>query len=597
MIRFYRLLWLALAASLVACGKPAPPPAAQVEQSVAPRDSLRHLVDAYWDETAGSSPWASWGGAETRYAEAPLDTLAPQALSDALAIERRYLSAVLLVPRAPLDAASKLTYDVFWRERELAIESFTYPSELLPVNAYDGVPQRFALMAIAAEKYALAGGKDLENWQSRAAVYGRWTDQAIANLREGMRRGYTLPLPVVERALPVLAALGEDSPQNQFYAVEADPQRARLALLLNGTVKERLLPAYRTLHDFLQREYLPRARTSVGLAALPLGSAWYAYLSKRATGTAAAPAQLHALGIAEVERVRERLQPLLAEAGFAGNAAGWLDSLRRDPRHSYRTAGELTAAYQALAVQLAAVAPASFPAPRTDFELHAVEAFRQSTAPALAYRRAMASGRYPARLYLNTAGLDTLPALDVAAQFLREAIPGHHYQIALQQERTDLPKFRRFGGSPAFIAGWGMYAASLGEELGVYHEPEARAGWLLLQLQCAAGMVIDSGLHAQKWTRTQALDYAHAQLPLDDAALANLVDRAIALPGEALACTAGYLGFQSLRMHAQQALGARFDLLAFHTEVLKHGALPLDLIEGAVKAWIETPVAAPQPVD
>lgn len=185
MIRFFRQAWLCLAtASLLACGKSAPPPSARVEQSVAPRESLSHLVDAYWDESAATDPWSSWGGVETRYAEAPLDTPAPQALADALAAERRYLSAVLLVPRAPLDAESRLTYDVFWRERELAIESFTYPSELLPVNAYDSVPQRFALMATAAERYALAGTKDLENWQSRAAVYQRWTQQAIANLRD-----------------------------------------------------------------------------------------------------------------------------------------------------------------------------------------------------------------------------------------------------------------------------------------------------------------------------------------------------------------------------------------------------------------------------
>ena len=209
----------------------------------------------------------------------------------------------------------------------------------------------------------------------------------------------------------------------------------------------------------------------------------------------------------------------------------------------------------------------------------------------------MASGRDPARVYVNTAGLESTPAVDLPAQFLREAIPGHHYQIALQQERTQLPRFRRFGGSPAFIAGWGLYAASLGEELGVYHDPADRVGALLLQQQCAAGMVIDTGVHAQQWTRQRALEYAHAQLPLNDVALANLVDRIIALPGEALSCTVGYLKLQGLRTHAQQALGSRFDLLSFHTEVLRNGALPLDLLEGQIKTWIETPVAAPPKVE
>jgi uncharacterized protein (DUF885 family) len=204
-------------------------------------------------------------------------------------------------------------------------------------------------------------------------------------------------------------------------------------------------------------------------------------------------------------------------------------------------------------------------------------------------------------LYVNTGGFPTRPAFALLPLYLREAVPGHHFQLALQEERADLPRFRRFGGAPAFIAGWGLYAASLGEELGLYREPAARFGALLAELTCAAGVVIDTGLHAQNWSRAQALDYLRQKVPLDEMAAANLVDRDLALPGEALSCLAGFSKLESLRMRAQQALGARFDEQAFHAELLRNGALPLDLLEAEVQRWVEVtaaePVAAPPAVE
>jgi uncharacterized protein (DUF885 family) len=621
----YHMAWLALsAAGIVACsgrasspsapagGAPSPgasisgAPGAAAPAVASPRELLSRVVERYWEENAAAGPWNSWGGAEMRYGEAPADTLAPQALADSLAREHRYLDELSGMARAPLDANGRLTYDIFRRERELTIESFTFPSELLPVNAYDSVPLRFASMAAAAERQALMSQRDFEVWRSRALAYQRWTDQAIDNLREGARRGYTLPLAVVSRTLPLLAALAADTPDGVFrQALRAAPgtsddaERVRLGGAIVDVVREKILPCYGRLHDFMQREYLPRARTSVGLSALPLGPAWYGYLAKRATDGVQTPAELHAQGVAEVERLRARLQSALAEAGFAGNAQGFLDGLRNDPHASYRTADELLNAYQDLKTQVAGAAPTLFSvAPHADFEIRSVENFRAATAPALSYRPSLASGRNPAVLYVDTADLEARPAILLSSRYLREAVPGHHYQLALQQERADLPRFRRFGGAPAFIAGWGLYAATLGEELGVYRQPEGKFGALLQQLECAAGVVIDTGIHAQNWSRAQALDYLHAQLPLDEPAAANRVDRVLALPGEALSCMAGLAKLQGLRARVQQTLGARFDVQAFHAELLRNGAVPLDLLDGDMKHWAEVsakvePVPAP----
>jgi uncharacterized protein (DUF885 family) len=591
--RFYHMTWMVLAAAtLAACGEtasPPPPPVMGQPAASAPRERLNHLVERYWDENAAADPWYSWGAAEMRYAEPPGDTLAPQALADSLALERRYLDAVNGVLREPLNADDKLTYDVFRRERELTIESFTFPSELLPVNAYDGIPQRFAVMAAAAEHSALAGDRDFAVWQSRAQAYERWTQQAIFNLREGMRRGYTLPLAVVSRTLPMLASLGEDTPASVFYVAQRavprtgdDAERTRLSAAINGVVREKVLPSYRELHDFLQREYLPRARNSLALSALPLGQAWYAYLARRATDGTQTPAELHAQGAAEVERLHARLQALLTESGVTGG----------EPGIAPPSADDLLAAVQGLKTQVSTAVPALFAvAPRADFEIRSIEPFRMATSPRLSYRPALASGRSAAVLYVNSADLKSGPLVPPTPQYLREAVPGHHYQLALQQERADLPRFRRFGGAPAFIAGWGLYAATLGEELGVY-DAAGRYGALLAQLQCAAGVVVDTGIHAQNWSRAQALDYLRAHVPLDELSAANLVDRAVALPAEALSCLAGITKLKNLRAHAEQTLGTHFDEQAFHTALLHDGALPLDLLDAAMARWLEAAVAA-----
>jgi uncharacterized protein (DUF885 family) len=598
MIRFSHAMLLGLATlTLIGCGAPPPPRSADTGAQV---EQLGQVVERYWDENAALTPWSSWGGADLQFGEAPAQNIAPQSLADSLAIERRYLAAVLAVPRSALDADSTLTYEVFRRERALAIEGFTYPLELLPVNPYGGMPLQFALMAPAAERLALSSAKDTEVWRAFALSFVRWTDQAIVNMRDGMRRGYTLPRVLVEKTLPQLAALGEDTPANVFYqamrvnpGTASDAARTRSSAAITTVLKDKILPSYRALHDFLQHEYLPRSRNSVGLAALPLGEAWYAYLAKRTTGGTLTPAQLHTLGLAEVERLHQRVQALLAETAFSGNAQDFFERTRGDPRYSYKTAAELLRVYQDLKTQVAAAAPALFSTfPRAEFAISSVEAYREAAAPALSYRPRAPNGMIAAVLYVNTSDLETRPAALVASKFLREAVPGHHYQLGLQRERADLPRFRRFGGAPAFIEGWGLYAATLGEELGLYRDSQEKFGSLAAQMNCAAGLVIDTGLHAQGWTREQALEYLHAQMPIDDHDAAETVDRDLALPAEALACSAGFLKIQGLRTLAQQTLGTRFDLRAFHTEVIKDGALPLDLLESKIKSWMETGVAA-----
>jgi uncharacterized protein (DUF885 family) len=496
-------------------------------------------------------------------------------MADTLSLERRFLAEVLAIPRASLDADAGLTYDIFKRRRELDIEDLTYPTELMPVDPFDGMPQQLARAAAAMGQHPLKEAKDYEHWLLRIDDYAGWSRQAIANMREGMRRGYTSPRVLMERALPLLQGLGEDTSANVFYvplrtlpAAITEPERSRLSQSLTSAVKDKLLPAHRELHDFIQREYLPRARVSVALSALPLGPSWYAARVKRATGTQLTPDQIHGIGTVEVEHIRARMLAPPAGAPPLPQA-------------------ELLHSYQELKVQTLAAMPAIFSAvPRTDFEIRAFGFWGQA-APLLAYQPAAPDAGTPAILYVNTEPNAARPATAQIAGFLQEAMPGRHYQTALQQERVDLPKFRRFGSEPAFVDGWSLYAASLGEELGLYRDDEAKRGALAGQLKCAVALVVDTGLHAKDWTRAQAADYLRVQLGADAADANLMTDRFVALPGDALACKMGELKFRALLAHARQALGTRFDIREFHSEILKDGAMPLDILEAKMNRWTE----------
>jgi uncharacterized protein (DUF885 family) len=596
MMRFLPAGLAAAVLFLAACGSAPSPPSPPATGGRTPVDQLRYLTEEYWDDYQLLNPRLRPQGPEVRFDSGSGLDISTRFLADSLALERRYLEALAAVPRERLPADGQLTYDLFKRERELAVESFTYPAELLPVNPFRSVPLEFARAGAGTGPYAILSAKDFDNWQLRVDDYVRWTNEAIANLRDGMRRGYAEPRVLVTAMLPILGALCEDTPTNVFYeplrslpATLAEAERKRLSDGISAGVKSKILPAYRTLRNFLRDEYLPRARQGIGLSALPLGESWYAFLVRRETGSRLKPAELHAIGIAETERLHARLQSVLAEAGFTGTAQAFYEATRREPRTAFKTAEELQSFYDQLKVESASAIPALFEGPaQGDFAIRRLEPFLEATSPALTYQRAP-NHSSPAILYVNTAGIETAPVIPAVALFLREAIPGYHYQISIQQARTDLPRFRRQGGDPGFVDGWGVYAESLGDQLGLYRDTESKFAALADQLECAAGAVVDTGIHALGWSRDQALDYLRAQLPIDEAGVKNAVDRVVALPAEALACEMGARTIRNLREHAEQTLGERFDLRAFHSELLNDGAMPLDILESKLGRWLNSP--------
>ena len=533
--------------ALAGCGAPSAPAPAQATKVSPPTGQLNRIVERYWDER-------------------PEEGISPQLLADSLNIERRYLGELLGVSRDTLDAPSRLTYDIFRRRREMSIEGFTFPDELLPINPFGGMTQQFAAQAAEMAQRHPASASDYESWLRRIDDYVRWTQQATANMREGMRRGYTSPRSVVERMLPILERLGVDDSANVFYAPLRsmpesikDPERARLTADLTRAIAEKLLPANRALHDFLQKEYLPRARTSLALSELPLGREWYAFLVKRATSTALSPDEISRMGAAEVER-QGAAPPREAAAVVA---TGLVNS------------------YKELQVQVqAALSQAFTEIPKSDLEIQGAE-WLPRPAASLYYQ----GGPPGVGILLVNTGGGARTTLSIAG-FLQLGLPGEHFQIALQQEQADLPRFRRFGSEAAFTQGWGLYAASLGETLGLYGDESAKLDAAATMRRCAVGLVVDTSLHAKGWTRAQAFDYLRTHLGVDDVDAQSLIDGYAASPAEALACV-GAMNFRALRARAEQTLGGRFDLREFHSQILQGGAMPLDILEAKMKGWMD----------
>jgi uncharacterized protein (DUF885 family) len=551
---------LAVALAIVALGACGPAQAPKVvaaaDNSVGAKEQLNHLVDRYWDEHVDATA-----------------VISPQFLADSLAVERRYLLDLAGVPREALDAESRLSYDIFKRRREMLVEGFTYPAELMPLGSFGGVLQSFAILSADSSQHAWSLA-DYDNWLKRLADYVAWTQQATENMREGLRRGYVSPRLVIAHNLELLERFADDGPALVFRvplgslpASIADSDQARLKNQIASAIDGQLLPANRALREFLRRDYLPRGRSGVALADLPLGEKWYAYRIKRATGSPLSAAEIHAIGIAEIERLRSRLPPPHESA--AGTKL---------------TADELPGAYQEMIPQVSTAMSALFAdPPDSPLDVRGTH-WLADPQSALLYMPVGLLGKPAAVLYVNLRP----PAIQLSVPaFLQQALPGHHLQSSLAHARLDLPRFRRMEQDSGFVQGWDLYASSLGEQLGLVTDDAGRAEALMLQLRCAVGLVVDTGLHAQGWTPKQALDYLHSELTVDDAGAQALLNTYAASPADALACEMGALRFASLRTKAQQAMGSRFDIRAFHAEILKDGSMPLDVLEAKMKTWMD----------
>jgi uncharacterized protein (DUF885 family) len=497
------------------------------------------------------------------------------------------LDAIRRIDRNQLQGQDRLSYDLFVddKQRRIAVAELS-PVDTGPVGAQDGIqarlPQLAAHMPFDTED-------DYRAYIERLAALPAYVDGLIEQMREAMRTGWTEPKTSV-RGTPALlrelrehlvdGALGE--PFRHIPALIDSKVRAELSRTGPETLQKKAAPALQRLEDFIRDDYLPAARESIAASSLPGGQPWYALLVKNATTTDLAPAEVHALGLKEVARLKAQLPAAIERTGFRGTPERFAAFAHSDPRLFYKDADALVARYKRAIERAASRLPAlvsSVPA-----EEIVVKAVRQDGAMAAYYQAG--NDDSPAALVVNTARLDARPIWEIEALALHEALPGHHLQVARAHELAALPPFRRFGWYVAFGEGWATYAESLGPEIGFYKDAFSAFGHLNEELFRAARLVVDTGIHAMGWSRQQALDYLNANTA--NAPLENEVevDRYIAHPAQALGYKVGQLRIQALRDRAQAALGERFDERRFHDAVLANGALPLAILDSEIGRWI-----------
>jgi uncharacterized protein (DUF885 family) len=517
----------------------------------------------------------------------------PEAIARRKAAQELPAKALASIDRAALSAADRLNYDLFRRRVEERLEGRRFPWELMPINQLGGIQQSVPQMV--GEQMPTAGEADYEAILSRLRATPALVDQTIALMKEGLRRGITPP-KITVRDIPAQTAalLVEDPAKSPFLAAFrsmpaaiASDRSAALKADAAKALSAQVVPAYRRLRDFLATEYVPHCRDTLAATALPDGQAWYAYQVASATTTRLTPKQIHEIGLEEVKTIRAEMERVMRATGFGRDLPAFFAFVQSDPRFFYSRPEDLLAGYREIAKRADPEVIKLFGRlPRLPYGVIAMPAHTAAARTAGSYDGgSLAAGR-PGYFYANLSAVNTRAKWEMEALVLHEAVPGHHLQIALAQEQTDLPDFRRYGEYDAFSEGWGLYAETLGYDMGFYKDPYAHFGALNYQMWRAIRLVVDTGIHALGWSRQQAIDYFRANAAKSEREIVVEVDRYVVSPGQALAYKIGQRKFLELRERAARQLGARFDLRQFHDAVLADGALPLDVLDARIDEWI-----------
>ncbi len=514
------------------------------------------------------------------------------------AIERRKrelqapLKVVQSIARARLAAPDQLSYDLFKRNLEEAVEGSRFPEEWVPLTQLNGVQQDAARLVVLMPRYTV---KDHEDIVARLNSLDTVVDQVIVLLQGGLARGITPPRitlrDVGQQVKNQLVARVADSPFLQPFAEmpatfsDADQQRLRRAA--GAAIEQKIWPAFTRLHEFLVRTYIPGARETIAMSDLPAGREWYAFRARASTTTRLTPQEIHDLGQREVKRIRAEMDKVIQQVGYKRGFDGFLEFLRKDKRFYYRTAGELLTGYRDICKRADPELIKLFgKLPRQPYGVLPVPAYAEKSQTTAYYQPGSTRAGRAGTFFANTYALNTRPKWEMEALTLHESVPGHHLQIALADELEDVPDFRKYGGYTAFVEGWGLYSEGLGTELGFYKDPYMKFGQLTYEMWRAIRLVVDTGMHSLGWTRQQAIDFFLANASKNEHDITVEVDRYIVWPGQALAYKIGELKIKELRAYAKKELGAKFDVRAVHDEILGHGALPLDVLEAHFKQWV-----------
>jgi uncharacterized protein (DUF885 family) len=516
------------------------------------------------------------------------------------------LDAMQKVRRDSLPANEQLNYDLYLKVLKGSEESLQYGgspmhatgNRWIPITQMDGVQQEPAALLALMPHQTVA---DYEDILARLESLPEVIEQTMALMKEGVQLGYTPPKITIRDVPKQVEGLTPSDPMEsallqafkEFPPAISEPDRAKLIDRAKQIYTTREVPAYRKLHDYLVSTYIPACRESIAASALPNGAAAYAFNVRWHTTTQLTPAQIHEIGVSEVKRIRAEMDKVIQSTGFKGNFREFTEFLRTDPRFFYDNAEDLVNGYRIIVKKIDPELAHEFgKLPRLPYGVVVIPAFSAPSQTTAYYQLGSPRAGRPGSYFVNTYNLKARPKWEMEALSLHESVPGHHLQLALAQELEGVPEFRRHVDYTAFVEGWGLYAESLGEELGMYKDPYSTFGQLTYEMWRAVRLVVDTGMHSMGWTRQQAIDFFRENTSKTDQDITVEVDRYIVWPGQALAYKIGQLKIRELRKKAEKELGVRFNVRAFHDAVLEQGGVPLDLLETHVNEWIEKQKAA-----
>lgn len=501
------------------------------------------------------------------------------------------LARLKKIDRSALSPAEQLNYDLFQKRYEDRVEGYRFHWFLLPLNQREGIQTSDDL----ADALRFETLKDYEDWIARMRVFPTLMDQTIAVMRQGIRERMVHPKVIMQRIpAQIDKQIVTDPAQSPFYKpfqhfsrnISAADQQ-RLQAEARQAVQQQVVPAFQKFKQFIVSEYLPACYDQVGAWQLPHGGELYAYFVRHFTTTNQTPEEIHQRGLSEVARINGEMEKVMQQTGFKGSRQEFFKFLRTDPQFFYKDPNDLFEAYKAVAKTIDPNLVKVFRTlPRQPYGVEAIPStFAPDTTTAY-YRQGAQDGSRAGTYFVNLYKPDTRPKWEMMALTLHESVPGHHLQIARAQEMGEMPMFRRHAGYTAFVEGWGLYAESLGDDMGLYSDPYSKFGQLTYEMWRAVRLVVDTGIHVKHWTREQAIQYFMDNAPKQELDITNEIDRYIAWPGQSLAYKTGELKIKELRDRARKELGDKFDIKEFHDVVLGSGSLPLDILERNVNGWI-----------
>ncbi|WP_407482379.1 DUF885 domain-containing protein [Elizabethkingia meningoseptica] len=568
-----------------------------VAQDAQENDKLVKLADKYYETFLKLNPLEATSQGDLRFNDLLPDNISAKVITEEINFYNTTTKELSGIKYDALDDQHKVIYDVLDNQLKTKVESYVYHPEYIPFTQFDGLPLTLPLLGSGKGTQPFKTEKDYDNWLKRIAQFPVWMATAEQNFRTGIKNKFVLPKKLVVKMIPQMTAaeiITPDFSKNIFYGPVKDfpkdfsaEQKQKYTRLFQEAIKDKIIPAYTKMGKFLKEEYMPHARDTDGYNALPNGKDIYAYYVKSWTTTSKTPDEIHKTGLQEVARIRSEMEKVKNQVGYKGTLEEFLVHVKTDPKAMpYKTTKEILDGFQGILTKITPKLKTMFNVtPKTPFEIRQTEKFREATASA-EYMQGTPDGKRPGIFYIPipdpkkfnvTSGMESL--------FLHEAIPGHHYQVSLQQENTALPKFMRFGWLGAYGEGWALYCESLGPEFGLYTDPYQKLGSLSDEMMRAVRLVVDTGLHTGQMTREEAIKYFLSNVAYDEAGATAEIERYMAIPGQALSYKTGALKIRELRTKYEKQLGTKFNLASFHDEVLSQGCLPLSVLDRKMELW------------